>query len=305
MKIVSTLVGLLVALAATQSMTARAQSPTRPQVQLISTFDYPGTGTQTLPEKVNNHGDIIGAFIDSQGYRGFILFHTGVFSPPIMDPDDTANFTIGTGINDAQLGCGFYADEGGNHGFFLIGRTIMNYDVAGSTATTIYGVNNDGDFSGSATVDGVEEGFVSLGGVVTEFTVTDAVATTPLALNNLDEICGLYTDSSEKLHGFYRDADGTIHAPIDPPGSKDTELYGYNDNSVIVGHFQNRMGTHGLVFLLPDRFIVYDYPGSTFTSFNGINNHGEIVGRYYDASGLSHGIIAQLVPGSDASGETQ
>ena len=298
MKIVSTLVGLLVALAATQSGTARAQSPTGAQVELISTFDYPGAGNQTIPEKVNEHGAIMGGFVDSsQATRGFVLFRNGAFTPPIKDPNDTGNFTIGTGINDSNLGCGFFVDEStGNHGFFLMDRTITNYDVAGSTATTLWGVNIDGDFCGSATIDGVEEGFVSLGGVVTEFAVTGAVSTEAMSLNDSNEICGTYLDSSNAEHGFYRDADGTIHAPADPRAAKETVLSGNNNRNIIVGRSRIGMGTHGLVFLPPDKFIVYSYPGSNFTSFNGINNHGEIVGRYVDGSGLVHGIIAQLVP---------
>ena len=307
MKIVSALVGLLVALVATHSVTARAQSPAGAQVQLISTFDYPGVGNQTIPEKVNDRGDIIGGFTDSSGAtRGFIMFRNGTFSPPIKDPNDTENFTLGTGINDSGLACGFYVDgsTGAIHSFFLMNRTITNYDVAGSTATTLWGVNTDGDFCGSATIGGVEEGFVSIGGVVTEFAVTGALGTEPLALNDLDEICGLYTDSSGKIHGFYRDADGTIHAPVDPPNSTDTELYGYSNRNIIVGRFRDGTGTHGLVFRPPDRFIVYSYPGSNLTSFGGINSRNEIVGRYADATGL-HGLIAQLVPTVDAGGETQ
>lgn len=298
MKIVSTLVGSLVALAATQSVTTRAQSPIGPQVQLISTFDYPGAGNQTIPEMVNDHGDIIGGFTDSSSTtRGFILSRNGSFTPPIKDPNDTQNFTLGTGINDSGLACGFYIDgsTGADHGFFLMDRTITNYDVAGSTATTLYGVNIDGDFCGSAVVDGVEEGFISLGGVVTEFAVTGAIGTTPHSLNDSDEICGRYTDSSGKVHGFYRDADGTIYAPVDPPNSTDTELLGYGNRHIIVGGFHDGRGWHGLVFRPPDRFIVYSYPGGDFTSLGGINNRNEIVGRYRDASGL-HGLIAQLVP---------
>ncbi len=307
MKIVSTLVGLLVALAATQSVTARAQSPTGVQVQLISTFDYPGTGNQTIPERVNNRGDIIGGFTDSsQATSGFILFRDGAFTPPIKDPNDTGNFTIGAGINDSRLGCGFYVDESTqtNHGFFLMDRTITNYDVAGSTATTLWGVNIDGDFCGSATIGGVEEGFVSLGGTVTIFAVTGATVTQALSLNDSNEICGTYLDSSNAEHGFYRDADGTIHAPVDPRNGRGTILSGNNNRNIIVGRFRDGTGTRGLVFLPPDKFIIYKFPGSNFTSFNGINNHGEIVGRYADASGL-HGLIAQLVPRSDASGEPQ
>jgi hypothetical protein len=295
MKIVSILVGLFVALPATQSMTAGAQSPAGLQVQLITTFDYPIDGSQTIPEKVNDQGEIIGGVQLSDGTHGFLLLPNGRFSQPFTDPDDTIGFTIGFGINNSQLGCGIYADVAGNHGFFLMSNTITNYDVPGSTATTLYGVNTDNDFCGSATVDGLEQGFVSLAGTVTEFAVTDATFTIATSLNDSDEICGLYADSRGIEHGFYRDPDGTIHAPVDPRGGKDTNFFGNNNRGIMVGRFNDSSGTHGLVFLPPFKYITYSYPGSNFTSFGGINNHGEIVGRYSDPTG-NHGIIAQLVP---------
>ncbi len=262
MKIVSTLVGLL-ALAATQSMTARAQSPAGLQVQLITAFDYPGAGNQTIPQKVNDQGEIIGGVQIGNDTHGFIMFPNGRFTQPFTDANDTGNFTLGAGINNSQLGCGFYADViTGNHGFFLMSETITNYDVPGSTTTTLYGVNTANDFCGSATVDGVEQGFVSLAGTVTEFAVADATFTIATSLNDSDEICGLYADSRGIEHGFYRDPDGTIHAPVDPRGSRNTNFYGNNNRGIIVGRFSDSTGTHGLVFLPP--YQVYHLQLSRF-----------------------------------------
>src|SRR6266480_2237885 len=52
-------------------------------IEVITTFDYPGTGNQTLPQKINERGDIVGEFIDSSGVtRGFIRFSDGSFSAP-------------------------------------------------------------------------------------------------------------------------------------------------------------------------------------------------------------------------------
>src|SRR5689334_10907491 len=42
-------------------------------IEVITTFDYPGTGILTLPQKINERGDIVGEFIDSSGVvRGFV-----------------------------------------------------------------------------------------------------------------------------------------------------------------------------------------------------------------------------------------
>jgi hypothetical protein len=64
-----------------------------------------------------------------------------------------------------------------------------------------------------------------------------------------------------------------------------------------VGRYSDAGGaTHGILFVPPNRFLVYDQPGATFTSLNGINRSNEIVGRYTDPNRLiDHGIILQVV----------
>src|SRR5215475_12686 len=42
-------------------------------IEVITTFDYPGTGNQTEPQKINEKGDIAGVYVDSLGVtRGFV-----------------------------------------------------------------------------------------------------------------------------------------------------------------------------------------------------------------------------------------
>ena len=49
-------------------------------IQVITTFDYPGTGNRTLPQKINERGDVVGVFIDSSGVtRAFVRFSDGSF----------------------------------------------------------------------------------------------------------------------------------------------------------------------------------------------------------------------------------
>ena len=71
-------------------------------IEVITTFDYPGTGNQTQPQKINSRGDIVGVYLDSLGVsRGFVRFSNGSFSAPIVDPNDTVGFTEGRGINNS------------------------------------------------------------------------------------------------------------------------------------------------------------------------------------------------------------
>jgi hypothetical protein len=268
-------------------------------IEVITTFDYPGTGNATLPQKINERGDIVGEFIDSSGVvRGFVRFSDGSFSAPIVDPNDTVGFTEGRGINNPRTVVGDYATSDGNeHGFFLSGGTFTGFDVPGAVFTSVLGINNSGDFAGTfVDASGNQQAFVSIGGTLTTFSVPGTAGTIAYEINDSKQLTvGYYIDSTGVLHGYYRDFGGTLHFPIDPPGSTATILFGDNNRNWVVGRYADSSGvTHGLFFVPPNNFFTFDFPGSTFTSLNGINSQGFICGRYVDSSGNTHGFIARV-----------
>jgi hypothetical protein len=275
------------------------QGPKSGSIEVITTFDYPGAGNNTLPQKINERGDIVGEFIDSSGVtRGFVRFSDGSFSDPIVDPNDTVGFTEGRGINNPRTVVGDYATPDGNlHGFFLSGGTFTEFDVPGAVFTAVLSINNPADFTGTFVPgSGIQQAFVSVGGTLTLFSVPAVPFTLAYDINDSKLlVVGYYIDGSGILHGYYRDANGTLHFPIDPTGSVGTILFGDNDKNWVVGRYADASGvTHGLFFVPPNNFFTFDFPGSTFTSLNGINDQGFITGRYVDASGIAHGIIARV-----------
>ncbi len=282
---------------------ALAQEPASHSIQLVSTFDYPGTGNQTRPQKINDRGDIVGVYVDASGIsHGFTRLANGTFSAPINDPNSPTPFTEGRGINNSRFVCGDYTDSAGAfEGFFLQGHTFTNY-APEPTFTIVLGVNNAANFCGSEipSSTGIQSAFVNIGGVMTDFVVTNATATLAYQINDTNTTCGYYIDGTDGLtHGYYRDPNGTIHAPIDPAGSTGTIVFGNNAKNFIVGRYPDAGGTtHGFLFVpMGNHFLLYDQPGATFTSLNGINKNNLITGRYTDTSGFDHGIIAQLVTG--------
>jgi hypothetical protein len=288
------------ALAVTGAL-AQEEEPAAFSIQFVSQFDYPGTGNQTRPQKINSAGDIAGLFVDINGIsHGFIRFGNGNFSPPIDDPNSPTPFTEGRGINDSRLVCGDYTDSAGAfEGFFFQSpNTFTNYDPF-PTFTIVLGVNNVGDFCGSdIPTGGIQEAFLNIGGTLTEFSVPNATATLAYQLNRTNQSCGYYIDSAGVTHGYWRDTNGTIHAPIDPTGSTGTIVFGNNDKNLIVGRYSDAAGaTHGFLFSPKNnRFLIYDQPGATFTSLNGINRNNTITGRYTDPNtGIDHGLILQVV----------
>ena len=271
------------------------------EFDVLTVFDYPGTGNLTRPQKINDGADIVGEYVDSSGAtRGFIRYHKGGnFSPPIIEPNDTGNFTEGRGVNNSHILCGDYTGSDGLfHGFFLSGNTFTEYDVAGASGTEVLGINNAGDFAGGF-VDassGISTPFVNIGGAVMPVNIPGSTAGFAYQLNATNWVVGYFTDSAGITHGFYQDETGTLHAPIDPPDSTGTILFGINDRNWIVGRYADSAGaTHALFFLPPNQFTTFDFPGSTFTSFNGVNRKALICGRYIDAAGIEHGIVARAV----------
>src|SRR6266487_378026 len=279
--------------------TLAQQAANSGSIEVITTFDYPGTGNSTLPQKINERGDIVGEYIDSLGVaRAFVRFSDGSFSAPIVDPNDTIGFTEGRGINNSGTVAGDYVGSDGNsHGFFLSGGTFTEYDVPGALSTAVLGINDPADFAGTFDPgSGILQAFISIGGTLTSFSVPAAISTLAYEINNSEAlVVGYFIDSSGVLHGYYRDANGALHFPIAPTGSTATILFGLNDRNWVVGRYGDSSGaTHGLFFVPPNQFFTFDYPGSTFTSLNGINDQGFICGRYVDASGIAHGFLARV-----------
>jgi len=276
------------------------QAASSGSIQVITTFDYPGAGNSTLPQKINERGDIVGEYIDSSGVvRAFVRFSDGSFSAPIVDPNDTVGFTEGRGINNARTVAGDYViSDGTVHSFFLTGGTFTEYDVPGTVQTNLLSINDAGSFTGTFDPDGsgIFQAFISISGTLTSWSIPAALSTLAYEINNSNQlVVGYFIDSSGILHGYYRDASGALHFPIDPSGSVATVLFGLNDRNWVVGRYADSSGvTHGVFFLPPNQFSTFDYPGSTFTSLNGINDSGVICGRYVDAAGIAHGFLARV-----------
>src|SRR5437016_10639572 len=83
---------------------------------------------------------------------------------------------------------------------------------------------------------------------LTSFRVPAALSTFAYEINNSNQlVVGYYIDGSVILHGYFRDANGALHFPIDPSGSVGTVLFGLNDRNWVVGRYADSSGvTHGL-----------------------------------------------------------
>lgn len=283
---------------------AAQQAPDDITIQLVTTFDYPASGTSTVPEGINDQGDIAGILLDADGATsGFVRFHSGVFSAPIIDPNDFASTTEVRGINQPRVVGGFYNNPDGlSHGFLLRRGIFTDFRATGSNNTMIEGLNDAGDFVGafdSPTAEFVA--FSDIGGTQKTIDVPGAFGGYyAFGINKSREITGQYTDRSGIVHGWWQDSTGTVNAPFDPPGALQTLAFGINNQAYIVGRFTDATTLVERGFLFNTRkgsYVIFDGPAATFTSLNGINTDGLICGRYADQAGAIHGLLARVVTG--------
>src|SRR4029077_8151344 len=67
-------------------------------ITVLETFDFPGAGNNTIPQKINDHRQFVGIVIVSWGVsKGFVRFRSGNFSDAFVEPNDTGNVTNGRG----------------------------------------------------------------------------------------------------------------------------------------------------------------------------------------------------------------
>ena len=280
-------------------------------IEVITTFDYPGAGVSTLPQKINERGDVVGVFVSAGVTRAFVRYSDGSYSDPIVDPNDTVGFTEGRGINNSRIVNGDYLiSDLTTHSFFWSGGSFTEYEFPGAVQTDLLSINDAGDLTGAFDPDGsgIFQAFIDRGGTITSYSVPGAAGGTFAyeTNNNKKLTVGYYIDAAGILHGQYRDRSGALNFPIDPPGSVATVLFGVDNKNDVVGRYADAAGaTHGLFFVPPDSFFTFDFPGSAFTSLNGINQRGDIVGRYVDAAGIAHGFIARVrgTPSGNAMGK--
>jgi hypothetical protein len=273
-------------------------------IQILATFDYPAANNFTITAEINDKGDLAGSYIDSSGLqRGFVRFHNGSFSPPIVPPFDVGSFTEADDIDASRTICGFFssADDTVFHGYFLSGGSFTQFDVDGALSTFVDALNDAGDFVGSFDSDPeTTQAFVDIGGNLILFGIPDASFTGASSINGRGETIGNYRIGSETTtHGFFRDELGNLNFPIDFPGAlgpSGTVLRGINDRGWVVGgYFDQNSVEHGFLFRKPNSFLSFDYPDALSTRLSGINKAGLVCGSYVDSVvGARHGFIGRL-----------
>jgi len=266
-------------------------------------FDYPGaTGNPaygfvgTSLYGINNNGEIVGAYYDSENNEHGFSYEGGGFSPPI---NAGGAWTNAVGVSDRGVIVGStytnprytydaigYVDNGGT----ITGFGYPNTEIGGisSNGTYIVGYN----FIASTIT---YQAFLYSGGAATTLQDPSFTSIRALGVNNRAQVVGQVSNSGtgSASHGFlYKDGAFTL---LDYPGASSTTAEGINDSGVIVGSYSNTTGYHAFLYNA-GRFTSFDIPGASWTVATGINNIGEVVGYCLDAQNRFHGLLYPTGP---------
>jgi uncharacterized membrane protein len=209
-----------------------------------TSFDVPGA-LIPLPNGINNHGQITGAYVTGGGaasVHGFIRDRRGTmttFEVPFGRLHSVSD------INNRGQIVGYYdePDLAGGGGF-LRDRdgTIKPVTYPGALYTLVHGLNDRGQLVGAylepgaapnpdGTIPaGAVHGFVWERGRFTSFDVPGSIFTQAFGINNRGQITGGYYDATGTQHAFVRDRGRS--QTLDAPGGN--IAYGINDRGEII-----------------------------------------------------------------------
>lgn len=244
----------------------------------------------TVPEGINNDGQIVGWYTPGSGGLSSFLYNAGSYSN--INPPGGPAFAFG--INNTGQIAGYYAGGGSlgpSEGFLYSNGGYSNFNVPDvphqlqTGQPVVAGINDNGQIVGNRAFSG---GYLDSGGVFMTIQVPgpcpNCNVTNVFGINNGGQLVGAFSDVNDHTHGFV-DKNGTF-TPLDFPGFpgflRGTYAHGINNSGQIVGYAWDQLNdtSHGFVYS-DGTFTTIDPPGSYATFATSINANGEIVGYYF------------------------
>ncbi len=277
-------------------------APLSAAAQQFVTVDYPGA-TGTVVFGVNNAGQMVGAYTDSEGLlHGFSLI-AGTYTE-IDFPNGFS--TQATGINNLGQIVGSYVDVSNVvHGFVLTNGVFTSVtDPAFACSTCAAEINDITDtgvmIGAAADANAVIHGIQDFNGTFTTLDVAGATYTALFGIPFLNgDIVGSYSLIGGTDQGLvYSNGQFTT---FNVTGASTTDLYGINDSGQVLGSYSLPAGG-GHVFLTTctnqsngpvcsQTLTNVDFPGALATLPSNLNDGGQVVGGYVDGNNVTHGYL--------------
>jgi hypothetical protein len=208
---------------------------------------------------LNSSGQLVGSYqpTDLGTYQSF-EYSGGVFTNITPPAAYQQSFSDADAINDAGDVVGVWETSSGHEqGFELSGGVYTTIDAPPypDTASTLYGINDDGAVVGvSGPIPGGTtplSGFEESGGIFTTINYLSDVVTVPITINDNGEIVGLVSTDPDEVTADGLVDIGGILTTLDYPGADYTALLDVDNAGQILGYYQDADGTFGSFLATP------------------------------------------------------
>ena len=263
----------------------------------FTTISHPDAGFYgTVPEGINNQGEIVGSYADAADRRHGFVLDDGAYTT-VDDPDAPGNTAI-LDVDDRGRLVG--ASGLVTHGYLADGRgQPIEIDAPAVVSDTVpLGINSRGEVVGYPDVGSARSyhGFLrDRRGRFRRIDVPGAMGTAAARITDHGQIVGYYSDTNDNpsaavdLRGFLLDRRGRLER-IDVPDATLTQPLGINNLGEIVGVYADAAGTaHGFVRGRDGEYTTIDVPDAVVTLAFDINDKGQMAGTYVDGSGRVRG----------------
>jgi probable HAF family extracellular repeat protein len=266
-----------------------------------TTLDDPSAAEGTFAYGINNSGQIVGYYQDSNLNKLGFVYSGGTFTP----------FNVAQGINDAGQIVGLSGD-GFSSFLYNAGNYTSIYDPSAFSKTLAQGINGGGQVVGWYDTGLGALGFLYSGGNYT--TIKDPLGdstsrpfgfpitvnhTYAHGINDAGQIVGGYQGDSGNNGFLY--SGGNYTTLKDPLSVGGTVAEGINNAGQIVGYYlDSSQVAHAFLYSGGTYTTIDDPLGTKGTVAQGINDAGQIVGYYIDSGGNTHGFILTIGPNPPA-----
>ena len=266
-----------------------------------TTLDDPSAAEGTFAYGINNSGQIVGYYQDSNLNKLGFVYSSGAFTP----------FNVAQAINDAGQIVGLSGD-GFSSFLYSAGNYASIYDPSAYSKTLAQGINGGGQVVGWYDTGLGALGFLYSGGNYT--TIKDPLGdstsrpfgfpitvnhTYAHGINDAGQIVGGYQGDSGNNGFLY--SGGNYTTLKDPLSVDGTVAEGINNAGQIVGYYlDSSQVAHAFLYSGGTYTTIDDPLGTKGTVAQGINDAGQIVGYYIDSGANTHGFTLTIAPNPPA-----
>jgi probable HAF family extracellular repeat protein len=154
-------------------------------------LSYPGAVNFTVPNGINDRGEIVGVYQDAMPGEHSFLYKADKYQAVVYPG---AQETAAQGIDNSSQVVGDFPDAKGTHGFVYlenVGVFTPPLDCPAGTVMALRGINNGGQIVGGCVdAQGNEHPFVYMAGALNPILIPNAISVSVIGINDRAQIVG-------------------------------------------------------------------------------------------------------------------